>query len=93
MLVKIEARILIFPGTDVHFPSTSVPPDTFLGSGAMQQLLQHSHYFHAGFVLTTTNFVLNSVCSKANNITHKALYKCPVYSTSTDGVLEECPQP
>jgi len=34
MLVKIEARILIFPGTDFHFPSTSVPPGTFLGSGA-----------------------------------------------------------
>jgi len=32
MPVKIEARILIFPGTDFHFPSTSVPPDTFLGS-------------------------------------------------------------
>ena len=33
MLVKIEARILIFPGTDFHFPSTCVPPGTFLGSG------------------------------------------------------------
>jgi len=33
MLVKIEARILIFPGTDFLFPSTSVPPGTFLGSG------------------------------------------------------------
>ena len=32
MLVKIEARILIFPGTDFHFPSTSVPLGTFLGS-------------------------------------------------------------
>jgi len=32
MLVKIEARILIFPGTDFHFPSTSVPPGTFLDS-------------------------------------------------------------
>ena len=32
MLVKIEARSLIFPGTDFHFPSTSVPPGTFLGS-------------------------------------------------------------
>jgi len=32
MLVKIEARILIFQGTDFHFPSTSVPPGTFLGS-------------------------------------------------------------
>jgi len=31
MLVIIEARILIFPGTDFHFPSTSVP--RFLGSG------------------------------------------------------------
>jgi len=30
MLVKIKARILIFPGTDFHFPSTSVPPGTFL---------------------------------------------------------------
>ena len=29
MLVKIEAQILIFPGTDFHFPSTSVPPGTF----------------------------------------------------------------
>jgi len=29
MRVKIEARILIFPGTDFHFPSTSVPPGTF----------------------------------------------------------------
>ena len=29
MLVKIETRILIFPGTDFHFPSTSVPPGTF----------------------------------------------------------------
>jgi len=33
MLAKIEARILIFPGTDFHFPSTFVPPGTFLGSG------------------------------------------------------------
>ena len=29
MLVKIEALILIFPGTNFHFPSTSVPPGTF----------------------------------------------------------------
>ena len=29
MLVKIEAGILIFPGMDFHFPSTSVPPGTF----------------------------------------------------------------
>ena len=29
MLVKIEARFLIFPGTDFRFPSTSVPPGTF----------------------------------------------------------------
>jgi len=35
MLVKIEARILIFQGTDFHFPSTSVPPGTFLGSGTL----------------------------------------------------------
>ena len=32
MLVKIEARILIFPGTDFYFPSTSVHPGTFSGS-------------------------------------------------------------
>ena len=30
MLVKIEARILIFPGTDFHFPSTSMRLGTFL---------------------------------------------------------------
>jgi len=29
MLVKIEAWILILPGTDFHFPSTSVPLGTF----------------------------------------------------------------
>ena len=29
MLVKIEARILIFPGTDFHFSNTSMPPGTF----------------------------------------------------------------
>jgi len=33
MLVKIEAPFLIFPVTDFHFPSTSVPPGTFLGTG------------------------------------------------------------
>ena len=33
MFAKIEARILIYPGTDFHFPSTSVPPGMFLGSG------------------------------------------------------------
>jgi len=32
LTVQIEARILIFPGTDFYFPSTSVPPGTFLGS-------------------------------------------------------------
>jgi len=30
MLVKIEAGILIFPGTNFYFPSTSVPPGTLL---------------------------------------------------------------
>ena len=38
MHVKIEARILIFPGTDFYFPSTSVPPGTFLGSGSQYKL-------------------------------------------------------
>ena len=38
MLVKIEARILIFPGTDFHFTSTAVPPGTFLGSAAVYLL-------------------------------------------------------
>ena len=35
MLVKIEARIPIFPRTDFHFPSMFVPPGTFLGSGTL----------------------------------------------------------
>jgi len=43
MLVKIEARILIFPSTDFHFPSTSVPPGTFLGSAS-----QNSHQSFPG---------------------------------------------
>ena len=30
LTIQIEARILIFPGTDFHFLSTSVPPGTFL---------------------------------------------------------------
>ena len=29
LTIQIEARILIFPGMDFHFPSTSVPPGTF----------------------------------------------------------------
>jgi len=36
MHVKIEARILIFPGTDFHLPSTSVPPGTFFRLCALQ---------------------------------------------------------
>ena len=43
MLVEIEARILIFPGTDFHFPSTSVPPGTFLGSVHMSNIPPTSH--------------------------------------------------
>jgi len=38
VLVKIEARILIFPGMDFHFPSTSVPPGTFLGSACRSNI-------------------------------------------------------
>ena len=38
MLVKIEARIPIFPGTDFHFPSTSVPPGTFFKALAAMHL-------------------------------------------------------
>jgi len=44
MLVKIEARILIFPGTGFHFPSTSVPPGTFLGSGVSHGIVNHVEY-------------------------------------------------
>jgi len=38
MRVKFEARIQIFPGTDFHFPSTSVLPGTFLGSATNVRL-------------------------------------------------------
>ena len=38
MRVKFEARILIFPSTGFHFPSTSVPPGTFLGSATNVRL-------------------------------------------------------
>ena len=44
MLVKTEARILIFPGTDFHFPSTSVPPGTFLGSAVLSFVCQSACY-------------------------------------------------
>ena len=37
MLVKIEARILIFPRTDFHFSSSSVNPGTFLGSASISE--------------------------------------------------------
>jgi len=46
MLVKIEARILIFPGTDFYFPSTSVPPGMFfrLWAVARQQTRRHAQH-------------------------------------------------
>jgi len=47
MLVKIEARILIFPGTDFHFPSTSVPPGTFFRLWAIQWRKIKRLQFHA----------------------------------------------
>ena len=41
MLVKIEARILISPGTDFHFPSTSVPPGTFFKALSSANIVKH----------------------------------------------------
>ena len=47
MFVKIEARILIFPGTDFYFLSTSVTPGTFLGSGRMNAAcVRHASCMH-----------------------------------------------
>jgi len=45
MLVKIEARIMIFPGTDFHFPSTSVPPGTFFRLWISLTLIGHFPLF------------------------------------------------
>jgi len=45
MLVKIEARILIFPGTGFHFPSASVPPGTFLGSALASYSSRDPHAY------------------------------------------------
>jgi len=42
MLVKIEARILIFPGTDFYFPSTPVPTGMFLGSGVLAACMRRT---------------------------------------------------
>ena len=60
MLVKIEARILIFPSTDFHFPSTSVPPGTFL-----RLCTYHSVTYHPAEAtvppLPQTKLVLNTV--------------------------------
>ena len=51
MLVKIEARILIFPSTDFYFPSTSVPPCTFLGSAPVPSYFKSlSHIFHKSVI-------------------------------------------
>jgi len=56
MLVKIEARILIFPGTDFHFPSTSVPQGTFLGSAT-------NSFLNSNFsILVTSNYNTVSEC-------------------------------
>ena len=49
MLVKIDAQVPIFPGTDFHFPSTSVPPGTFLGSGCIGG---YTPYTNLGVFLT-----------------------------------------
>ena len=59
MLVKIETRILIFPGTDFYFPSTSVPPGTFF------RLWQNA-YFPA-VSLTATNSLANSTFENSLN--------------------------
>ena len=51
MLVKIEARILIFPGTDFHFPSTSVPPGTFFRLCSNVDFFTARHYASAVFAV------------------------------------------
>jgi len=54
MHVKIEARILIFPGTDFHFPSTSVPPGTFLGSArTFNKTVTGNMFYHTSKILRT----------------------------------------
>ena len=67
MLVKIEARILIFPGTDFHFPSMSVPLGTFLGS--VRDLTRgqpRMHFFNHYHVL----FLMNNLDSSSKSNTN-----------------------
>jgi len=65
MLVKIEARILIFPDTDFHFPSTSVPPGTFLKALAVGLLLSS---LHCPVLLLTSSVVKQHHRIRPNNI-------------------------
>ena len=79
MLVKIEARILIFPGTDFHFPRTRSVPGTFLGSG-----IRPPHtWFHMGIphnpkhtdilisplcTLTVGKVIITDICTYQRNM-------------------------
>jgi len=74
MLVKIEARILIFPGTDFHFPSMSVPLGTFLGS--VRDLTRgqpRMHFFNHYHVLFLMNNLDSSSKSNTNSTVDKFL--------------------
>ena len=55
MLVKIEALILIFPGTNFHFSSTSEPPGTFLRLCIQHYMHQRTLYM-VGLLLINTQY-------------------------------------
>ena len=88
MLVKIEARILIFQGTDFHFPSTSVPPGTFLGCGTLPAsstlnvdlLTQYSLRQHVTGPTHISRNTLDLVLSRDKQISEQLVSKVAVQS-------------
>ena len=72
MLVKIEARILIFPGTDFHFPSTSMPPGTFLGSGLKPSL--HDRRYASAVLGMALCLSQTEFCQKGAQVRYSATY-------------------
>jgi len=63
MLVKIEAQILIFSGTDFHFPSTSVPPGTFFKALDVTELSVDGWQPSEDAVATQSQRLVSSVLS------------------------------
>jgi len=85
MLVKIEARILIFPGTDFHFPSTAVPPGTFFRLCFGVECIIHCRYASCTVVGLTQLVAVVLLCYQTRNAvaTTTELSECRPNSITT----------